>query len=61
MATRRCQIVLLMGALLLVACAPVEAPEQPEAISLGMGTTDGNCGTTPLLLELPRYPSIKGN
>ncbi|MFB3060316.1 MAG: hypothetical protein ACE10C_03000 [Candidatus Binatia bacterium] len=52
MATRKCQtgLLLLLGALLLVACATVEAPrsakEQPEAIILGMGTMDGSCGTT---------------
>ena len=37
---------LLLGALLLAACATVEAPAQPEAIVLGMCTTDGNCGTS---------------
>ncbi len=43
-------LVLLLGALLLVACATVEAPgratQQPEAITLGMGATDGSCNTT---------------
>ena len=47
MATRKCQLglLLLLGALLLVACATVEAPgratEQPEAITLGMGPPMG--------------------
>ena len=39
-AIRECQpvLLLLLGALLLVACATVEAPEQPESITLGMGS-----------------------
>ena len=50
MRERQRQLFLLLGALLLVSCATVEAPgratEQPEAIILGMGTADGSCATT---------------
>ena len=37
MAIRKCQglLLLLLGVVLLAACATVEAPEQPEAITLG--------------------------
>ncbi len=59
MATRKCQIVLLLGALLLVACATVEAPDQPEAITLGMGTTDGSCGTTLCCSNCPAIPVLR--
>jgi len=62
---RKCQIVLLLllGALLLAACATVEAPgratEQPEAIILGMGTTDGSCGTTLCCSNCPAIPVLR--
>ncbi len=59
MARRKSQIVLLLGALLLVACATVEAPEQPEAITLGMGTTDGSCGTTLCCSDCPTIPVLR--
>jgi endonuclease YncB( thermonuclease family) len=63
MAMRKCQIVLLLGALLIVACATVEAPgratEQPEAIILGMGTTDGSCGTTLCCSNCPAIPVLR--
>ena len=50
---------LLLGALLLVACATVEAPEQPEAIVLGIGTTDGSCGTTLCCSNCPTIPVLR--
>ena len=50
---------LLLGALLLVACATVEAPEQPEAITLGIGTTDGSCGTTLCCSNCPAIPVLR--
>ncbi len=65
MATRKCQglLFLLLGALLLVSCATVEAPgratEQPEAIILGMGTTDGGCGTTLCCSNCPAIPVLR--
>ena len=61
MAMRKCQIVLLMllGALLAVACATVEAPEQPRAITLGIGTTDGSCGTTLCCSNCPTIPVLR--
>ena len=65
MATRRCHglLFLLLGAALLVACAPVEAPgratKQPEAIILGMGTTDGSCGTTLCCSNCPAIPVLR--
>ena len=61
MATRKCQPVLLLplAVLLLVACATVEAPEQPEAITLGMGTTDGSCGTTLCCSNCPAIPVLR--
>ena len=65
MAMRKCQIVLLllMGALLLAACAKVEAPgsatEQPEPIVLGMGTTNGSCGTTLCCSDCPAVPLLR--
>jgi len=61
MATRKCQPVLLLplAVLLLVACATVEAPEQPEAITLGMGTTDGSCGTTLCCSDCPAIPVLR--
>ena len=60
MATRKCQPVLLLPlAVLLVACATVEAPEQPEAITLGMGTTDGSCGTTLCCSNCPAIPVLR--
>ena len=59
MATRSCQIVLFLGPLLLVACTTVEAPEQPEAITLGMGTTDGICGTTLCCSNCPPIPVLR--
>ena len=46
MRKRKRLLFLILGAVLLVSCATVEAPKQPEAITLGMGTTDGSCGTT---------------
>ena len=52
-----------MSALLLVACATVEAPgratEQPEAIVLGMGTTDGSCSTTLCCSNCPAIPVLR--
>ena len=49
--------------MLLVACATVEAPgrptEQPEAITLGMGTTDGSCGTTLCCSNCPAIPVLR--
>jgi len=59
MATTKCQMFLLLGALLLVACATVEAPKQPEAIVLGMGTTDGSCRTTPCCSNCPAIPVLR--
>ncbi len=65
MATRKCQMVLLLllGALLLVACATVEAPgkatEQPETIILGIGTTDGSCSTTLCCSNCPAIPVLR--
>ncbi len=58
---RRCQglLFLALGALLLVACATVEAPEQPEAIILGMGTTDGSCSTTLCCSNCPAIPVLR--
>ena len=52
---RTCQIVLLLllGALLLVACATVEAPNQSESITLGIGTADGSCGTALCCSDCP--------
>ena len=54
---------LLLGALLLTACAAVEAPgratEQPQAIILGIGTTDGSCGTTLCCSNCPVIPVIR--
>ena len=49
---RKCQglLFLLLG-MLLVACTTVEAPEQPEAITLGIGTSDGSCGTSELAVD----------
>ena len=65
MATRKCQTVLqlLSGALLLAACATVEAPGsatvQPEAITLGLGTTDGSCDTTLCCSNCPAIPVLR--
>ncbi len=65
MATRKCQglLFLLLGTLLLVACATVEAPGratvQPEAIILGIGTTDGGCGTTLCCSNCPAIPVLR--
>ena len=65
MEIRKCQLVLLLllGALLLAACATVEAPgkatEQPEAITLGRGTTDGSCGTTLCCSNCPAIPMLR--
>ena len=59
MATTKCQMVLLFGALLLAACATVEAPQQPEAITLGMGTTDGSCDTTLCCSNCPAIPVLR--
>jgi len=54
---------LLLGVMLLVACATVEAPgkatEQPEAITLGIGTTDGSCGTTLCCSDCPAIPVLR--
>ncbi len=64
-ATRKCQglLFLLLGVLLLVACATVEAPgratEEPDAIVLGMGTTDGSCGTTLCCSNCPAIPVLR--
>ncbi len=47
----------------MVACATVEAPgratEQPEAIILGVGTTDGSCGTTLCCSNCPAIPVLR--
>ncbi len=65
MAMRKRQglLFLLLSALLLAACATVEAPgratEQPEAIILGMGTTDGSCGTTLCCSNCPSIPVLR--
>ena len=65
MAIRKCHMVLplLLGGLLLVACATAEAPgratEQPEAIILGMGTTDGSCDTTLCCSNCPAIPVLR--
>jgi len=61
MATRKCQGIafLLLGVLLLVACATVEAPEQPKAITLGIGTSDGSCGTTLCCSNCPAIPVLR--
>ena len=48
-----------MGALLLSACATAEAPERPEAITLGMGTTDGSCGTNLCCSSCPAIPVLR--
>ena len=50
---------LLETATLLVACATVEATEQPEAIILGIGTTDGSCGTTLCCSNCPAIPVLR--
>ena len=54
---------LLLGILLLVACSIVEAQgsatEQPEAIVLGMGSTDGSCGTTLCCSNCPAIPVLR--
>jgi len=48
---------LLLGVLL--ACAPVEAPERADAITLGMGTTDGSCSTTLCCSNCPAIPVLR--
>ena len=54
---------LLLATLLLVACATVEAPGratvQPEVITLGIGTTDGSCGTTLCCSNCPAIPVLR--
>ncbi len=65
MATTKCQpsLLLLLGALLLAACSVVEAPgratEQPQTITLGIGTTDGSCGTTLCCSNCPAIPVLR--
>ncbi len=65
MATRMCQglLLLLLSTLLLAACATVEAPGratvQPETIILGMGATDGSCGTTLWCSNCPTIPVLR--
>ena len=65
MAVRKCHMVLplFLVALLLVACATVEAPgratEQPEVIVLGIWTTDGSCGTTLCCSNCPVIPVLR--
>jgi len=48
-----------LAALLLIACATVEAPGQPEAITLGMGTINGSCGTTLCCSNCPAIPVLR--
>ena len=52
-------IVAAGSALLLAACATVEAPEEADAITLGMGTTDGSCGTTLCCSDCPAIPVLR--
>ena len=58
MRKRKRLLFLILGAVLLVSCATVEAPKQPEAITLGMGTTDGSCGTTLCCSSCPAIPVL---
>ena len=46
--------------LLISACSTSTSErEQPEAIDLGMSTTDGSCGTTLCCLNCPAIPVVR--
>ncbi len=50
---------MVLAALAVACTTPVSEPDQSDAIVLGMGTTDGSCGTTLCCANCPAIPVLR--